>query len=360
MGVPDVPNDIAQVGDAATCSGTFCGAWCVDITSNPFHCGACGNACPAGPNSIPQCVAGMCRPRCVRGHLDCDASLPGCETLASSLMNCGACGRACAGSNMYCADGGGGDFSCEPSCRGSTPCGTVCADFADSPLNCGACGMACPTMPNADSQCNNGVCATRCQTGFADCNGSPADGCERDLRVSTLGCGGCNTVCPTGPNGTPLCRNGTCTHTCMASYGDCDGNAATGCETDVRSSLAHCGMCGRTCAPNAAGTCTNGMCTFMCNAGFADCDMLPTNGCEANLQTSTTHCAACGNRCVPPPSSSATCTAGRCGFTCVSGTGNCNGLSSDGCETNLRLSPNCGMCGVTCVAPMTCTILGCR
>jgi hypothetical protein len=39
------------------CGGeSRCGSSCVDLTSNPNHCGACANACPAGH----ACVAGSC------------------------------------------------------------------------------------------------------------------------------------------------------------------------------------------------------------------------------------------------------------------------------------------------------------
>jgi hypothetical protein len=45
---------------------------------------------------------------------------------------------------------------------------------------------------------------------------------------------------------------------CGASYGDCDGDATNGCETDMSSSSAHFGSCGIACASGAA--CPFGVC----------------------------------------------------------------------------------------------------
>jgi len=59
----------------------------------------------------------------------------------------------------------------------------------------------------------------------------------------------------------PSCASGVCgIAACTTGFGDCDNNVSTGCETDLRTSAAHCGACGRTCANG--GTCTNGSCGF--------------------------------------------------------------------------------------------------
>lgn len=42
--------------DNGTCSGTCCGGQCVELSSNPDHCGQCGKACPSGRN----CRASTC------------------------------------------------------------------------------------------------------------------------------------------------------------------------------------------------------------------------------------------------------------------------------------------------------------
>ena len=51
---PDASADASDAG--APQVGTLCGASCVDIESDPSHCGSCANACEAGAT----CAAGQC------------------------------------------------------------------------------------------------------------------------------------------------------------------------------------------------------------------------------------------------------------------------------------------------------------
>lgn len=54
----------------SSCSeGTRCDDTCVDVTSDPYHCGGCGNACPEGTT----CVSGACQASACNGTL----GLPG-------------------------------------------------------------------------------------------------------------------------------------------------------------------------------------------------------------------------------------------------------------------------------------------
>ena len=110
----------------------------------------------------------------------------------------------------------------------------------------------------------------------------------------------------------------------LPGFGDCDASPATGCETDVRVTAAHCGACGTRCAApaNATAACASGACGFTCNAGFADCDRDAANGCEANLLTSATNCGACGTAC-----GAGRCEVGRC-------------VSNRNCAEILRAAPS--------------------
>jgi hypothetical protein len=59
-------------------------------------------------------------------------------------------------------------------------------------------------------------------------------------------------------NATATCSTGTCQIAmCNDGYGNCDGNDANGCETDLRTSNMHCGMCGRSCRDSC---CSSGRC----------------------------------------------------------------------------------------------------
>jgi hypothetical protein len=87
---------------------------------------------------------------------------------------------------------------------------------------------------------------------------------------------------------------------CPMGLGDCDGNAANGCEVDLRNNPDHCGGCGMAClrAPNIMRACRSMRCDALrCSTGFADCNNDPADGCEVNTQSSINNCGACGRVC---------------------------------------------------------------
>ena len=125
-------------------------------------------------------------------------------------------------------------------------------------------------------------------------------------------------------------------------------------QTDSR----NCGACGSVCPslPNAAATCFKGLCTFTCSSGWGDCDQNSWNGCEVNLLTDSSNCGKCGFVCPSLPHAAATCFKGRCSFICLSGWGDCDQDSWNGCEANLLTdSRNCGACEIACPAGQTCS-----
>jgi trimeric autotransporter adhesin len=92
---------------------------------------------------------------------------------------------------------------------------------------------------------------------------------------------------------------------CAPGQTPCDGRCV-----DTRSSVLHCGRCGNACVarPNATASCTNGVCGFRCAETFGDCDGISTNGCETNLNTTASHCGRCQARCPR----NTTCQSARC------------------------------------------------
>ncbi|MFO0602317.1 MAG: hypothetical protein U0324_04035 [Polyangiales bacterium] len=113
------------------------------------------------------------------------------------------------------------------------------------------------------------------------------------------------------PSATGACVGGRCAvAACASGFGDCDGAAANGCEVDTRATLAHCGRCGVPCGarPGMVATCAASACEYACAAGFADCDAAGGNGCEVDTRTSQAHCGACGSACAE----GSVCAAGRC------------------------------------------------
>lgn len=138
---------------------------------------------------------------------------------------------------------------------------------------------------------------------------------------------------------------------CSDPTADCDGDAATGCETNLLRDRTNCGRCGTRC-PSADCACRDGKLVADCKPGYADCDNDLINGCEAQIESDQSHCGGCGRVCVSDGEdvASAVCTAGRCVLTCSSRQrADCDGDASNGCESSLWFDPqNCGGCGVRC------------
>ena len=333
----------------------------VDSAIDPLHCGGCGQRCNL-PNAAAGCAAGSCTvASCVGAYKDCNATAAdGCEVnSATDPKNCGACNTKCPAvinGAPGCTAGLCGIGSCNApfkDCNGAVADGCE-VNTAGDVNNCGACGNKCPTPPNAASaSCGAGACKFTCLPGWADCDGNPANGCEVNLTADVNNCGACNNLCGLKPNTVgSVCAAGTCQYTCSSGFGDCNGNPADGCETNTAGDINNCGACGARCSvANGSGTCSGGACRVLsCNNPFRDCDASSADGCEANSSSDPRNCGACNNVCPNRPFTSATtCVGSGCSFNCSSGRANCNGNAVDGCETDTNGdSSNCGSCGNKC------------
>jgi hypothetical protein len=74
------------------------------------------------------------------------------------------------------------------------------------------------------------------------------------------------------------------------------------------------------------------------------------------------NCGCCGRVCTAYPNSTRGCAAGACGIgSCNAGWGNCDGVVTNGCETNTtNNNSHCGACGTVCAAGTTCVASACR
>jgi hypothetical protein len=340
---------------------TCCGGGCVDPQANAAHCGGCGSVC-AVPNGAPACVNGTCAvDRCNGAFADCDGTAAnGCEVnTQTALAHCGACNAACAtrpNTAVVCEAGRCG-YTCNPGfadCDGD-PANGCEVDTRTSAAHCGACNRGC-APPNATGACVDSACTVAaCSTGFGDCDANASNGCETDLRGAVANCGMCGRACPAAANTVPSCVTGTCAATCVAGFGECDGDRSNGCETELANSVAHCGSCGRSCltANVTAATCAGATCRITtCATGFADCDGNASNGCETDTRVSPGNCGMCGNAC-SVMGGAATCRASVCAVaSCNAGRGDCDGNAGNGCETDTQTSVvHCGTCGSGCVLP---------
>jgi hypothetical protein len=232
---------VCTLGACACPRGTtLCAGRCVTPDSDNGHCGACGNACGEGA----RCTAGACV--CPEGQRLCAGR---CVNPASDGAHCGACGNAC-GEGRVCAAG-----TCQLTC--STPltvCGAGsaqrCVDPRTDESHCGTCGTVCGTL----EVCTAGVCS--CAPGLTRCSGACVDTAR-----SGDHCGACGTRC-TGPGvASGVCAAGRCQLTCTTGFGDCDGDPANGCERNLATSDDHCGACGTRCEAVGLGArCVAGRC----------------------------------------------------------------------------------------------------
>ena len=199
------------------------------LRTDPANCGACGMAC-AIANAISGCANGCYIAACKFGFDDCNANeKDGCEaSVLSDVKNCGACGKPCAlvpHAKNTCLNGACQLTSCDAGwtdCDGNAVNGCEIGIGTDA-KNCGSCGMACGqnqvcingacTCPmcviaNARTKCVNNQCTfDACLPGYADCNNSVNDGCEKDIGNDAMNCGSCGVAC--GGN-TPFCSGGQC------------------------------------------------------------------------------------------------------------------------------------------------------
>lgn len=332
------------------------------------HCGGCGIA--TNRNEGEGCCGGNVTP-------------------INVATSCGSCGHSCGG-NAHCTLPPGGSYpgyvcECDANrldCDGPAPHrtpdgGNGCeVDALTDVRNCGGCGNVC-SVANGTPACVNGRCVVQtCSPGFANCDDNYENGCElsiattptscgtcSDATAASSACGACRFDCGTvdGPLTSAMwgCSSGTCnivgcSPDSTGPLGNCDTQTGNGCETQLYGSVSRCGGCGVTCGSDipsanvATWVCPSGSCNIQaCSPNFDDCNRAPNDGCEASL-LQTNRCGSCNNRCMGM-NANWSCPSGTCAVTsCAAGFGNCNGSSTDGCETALSVIGNCGVCGETC------------
>lgn len=165
---------------------------------------------------------------------------------------------------------------------------SVIADSTVEPLDAAPDALGLPDA-QADAGCAPGTkwCDTTCVS--VD---SPATGCAQPS------CEPCSY-----DHASAICVGGACAlGLCENQWGNCDMDPATGCETDLTSTLLHCSACNQSCAlPQAEMSCVGGGCQFLgCMSGYQNCDgNIQLNGCETDIGYDDQNCGSCGNVCYP-------------------------------------------------------------
>jgi hypothetical protein len=354
-----------------------------DITASASNCGGCGYRCTSSVGT-PACVDSECGiSDCTRPNMECvpDDGMK-CETnVSADVNNCGDCSKAC-----YFKNGSG---SCtaetcelEGCATGYDDCNNVGADGCETSLgtkeNCRTCGETCEAVHGLNP-CTATGCQPQCATGWGDCDGNKNNGCETQLN-SLTDCGQCATSC-TKAHAIPTCASGTCEiAACADNWEDCSSNEGTskdGCETQLHTST-HCEGCGLACnLAHGSSSCSTGTCRLTaCATGYSNCNTIETDGCEVQIGKDA-NCAGCGDDC-DNAHGSTSCTGPTsgpwvCKPVCVKDGagkdtwGDCDGKPTNGCETDLRTSSNCGACGSSCTlanatpscATGTCAVASC-
>ncbi|MFO0680755.1 MAG: hypothetical protein U0234_01835 [Sandaracinus sp.] len=149
------PTDPPQClcGESPPCAGSaMCvlngGSFsCIDMSTDPMHCGDPPVACRAGE----ACMQGMCGCAALGVGMRCadteTCTAGGCADTMTDPMNCGSIGNACrAGESCFngtCGCGAAGTRCMAPNLMGcgEVCCGGTCIQTDD--YNCGGCGVAC-------------------------------------------------------------------------------------------------------------------------------------------------------------------------------------------------------------------------
>ena len=319
----------ADCGFGAKSAGTVCRAAAgecdiaevcdgVALDCPPNRFAATGKACTNPAGGRGTCRDGVCIPECTTAAM-CPAP-PAFLDCAQATCIKGTCGIGPKFGNTLCRPVAGiCDFS--ELCNGTAltcppdrfiaglPCGSPpgCRDKYTVRLQaiCSGGGATCPPPSTFDCRpyiCSNGNCRTGCGSddslcydthyctgGLCQPTKTPGGSCTRDREcVSGLCRGGfcCSGACA-NDHGTAACAAGTgaCSVTCAPGWGNCDGNASNGCETNLDPS-----------GPWTLVDQGDGTCNLACDPGWGNCDGDPSTGCETDLNTSE-NCGACGASC---------------------------------------------------------------
>ena len=221
-------------------------------------------------------------------------------------------------------------------------CNNVCMAVSNVPES--GCGTSCTpcSVRHAVATCaSNGTCSySECETGWGDCDGDATNGCETNL-LENGNCGACGVSC----TGTLYqCTPNGCAAGCPSPGTTCAVGGACTYLTDT----ANCGACGKVCAlDNASASCASGTCVFLCAPGEVLCDAVDAGASPdaaaspvcVDTNEDPNNCGQCGRVCT---SSAGACAGGTC--VCPQGYTACGGT----CVITSMDPANCGGCGVAC------------
>jgi len=157
-GHPCAPGERCGSGSCHQCpaGSGYCpdsGLSCVDLADNDDDCGGCGIACGAGQHCAPA-DGGLGACFCNAGGTGTNVGLcdERCVDLASDPFDCGMCGNVCAFNVCIPGDAGTGVCECDAPLEW---CGSTCVDPETDFDHCGGCTTPCFAPA---TQCVGGTC----------------------------------------------------------------------------------------------------------------------------------------------------------------------------------------------------------
>jgi hypothetical protein len=320
-------------------------------------------------------------------------ALDQCHVVGVCDVATGACSNPAKLDGTACNDGNACtqvDTCQSGTCVGQSPVSCTASDQCHSAGTCDpisgcsnpvqATGTAC-TLPNASGSCAGGGCQiASCASGYHDCDGVGANGCETfgacPVACTPVGCGPgyvwsttacacvlCMLACPPGyqldsvacacvpatPQCPPTCPPGTA---CNVATGNCDPipcapnqSMCGGICVTTASDPSNCGGCARACAPSQ--TCSGGQCTCPASPVSGLPEQLCSGVC-VDTANDPNNCGSCGVVCLGSGEGAGdACVFGaHCG--CLN-SGQCSGAPPPGAQGYL-CDPNtntCNACGGT-------------
>jgi serine/threonine protein kinase len=139
-------------------------------------------------------------------------------------------------------------------------CTGQCVSVDRPDFGCG--GDTCQScrIVNATARCNqrHECDVAVCYQDFDDCDGDNSNGCETNVRIDPDHCGGCSHKCPELAHAVRGCGDVCTIWRCETGFRDCDGVVADGCEVNTMGDPRNCGHCGFGC--KAGQRCRHGEC----------------------------------------------------------------------------------------------------
>lgn len=236
VGFVDCFGSCLQLGTMTDCS--FCGDACVEPPTNGsgFCAGGCGIVCDAG---YAQCA----EIQCLDITSDPDHCGESCVVCASpafgsgeAVCNDGQCGVSCSDGYAECSPG-------------------QCVDVLSDPDHCGELCHPCYAAPSGTGRaiCTGGVCGVECYFGTYECTSGDCVDIDRDASHCGTDCKVCPD--PADGNGIGICRFANCAIQCDGGYMECEAGSCH----DVRDDDQNCGQCGWVCPVNER--CLEGHCS---------------------------------------------------------------------------------------------------